>query len=225
MVNRPIDCKAVHQLIENMHTNSNLRIRPDHHAKGTIDNEIKQEILHHHKISAKSLLKRSARAEYVLLDHDWMVQREYQVRLEAGQHRLTVQDEIKANDEDDWWPMDLYVLPLSHNALKVLRNNDKQHHSELNDGMRLVNLFKAEDEIARAKQAGNQELVNAYYPIHLVANFRLTIEWKSNVSKLNDRGKQLWGRQDLHTIIRWYIGIPGLRDKLTFGTFDNFVKF
>jgi len=121
--------------------------------------------------------------------------------------------------------MDLYVLLLSHNALKVLYNNDKQHHSELNDGMRLVNLFKVEDEIAREKQAGNQELVNAYYLIHLVANFRLIIERKSNVSKLNDRSKQLWGRQDLHTIIRWYIGIPGLRDKLTFGTFDNFVKF
>ena len=86
MVNLPIDHKAVHRLIENMCTNSNLRIRPDYYAKGTIDNEIKQEILHHHKISVKSLLEQSARVEYVLLDHDWMVQQEYQVRLEAGQH-------------------------------------------------------------------------------------------------------------------------------------------
>ena len=225
MVNRPVDPKAVRALIENMRLNNNLRIQPAHHVKGTIDDEIMQEMFRHHGLNRQTLREKTARAEYVELDHDWLVSKEYLVRLEAGQHRYAAQDSLTGHEEDDWWPMDLYVLPLSPDALQVLRNNDKQQHSDLNDGMRLLNLFRAEDEIARAKREDNQVLAQSYFPVNIVANFRLTNSRKTETTKLSERGRQLWGRQDLRSSVRQYISVPGLRDELTFGTFDNFVKF
>jgi len=226
--NRAIDTNAVKKLVSKFYVGLD-RMNPRHHMMVTISKEDASKLLQTLQLNAEELAQRHIKQDYPVLTEDIFDHYRGDLRgrmlvLQAGQHRFTALSEVVPEPKDQWWPARVYFADLSLDALDRLRENVNDVHTGLNDGERLLHIFKYEQ---RKQEVHRDAALDEPTKRKIVSDLEEAQRLKFSEYDAGSYGRayQVWDRLNLRTAVVAALRIPGLRACLSFASMGDVLSW
>jgi hypothetical protein len=222
--NRAIDANGVKKLVEKFYVGLD-RMNPRHHMTVTLAKGNFDKLLQALKMTSEEFIQCHTKQDYPLLTEQIFDQYSGVLGgalpiLQAGQHRFAALDTMFPSEEDRWWPVRVYSDDVSLDALDRLRENVNDVHTGLNDGERLLHIYKYEER--------KQEILGDKGLTEVTKRTKISDLEQAQRLKFSEydagshaRAYQVWERVKLREAVVRALRIPGLRACLSFASMGD----